>query len=357
METIQLEIAPQDFGLDQVKGNELLVGLPQIRAERSILAAQYEDVIKMDVDDPQASKEARALRLRIKTNRTQGIEKWHKNSKEIFLRGGQFLDAVKRREVTINQDMEDRLAEIEKYHELQEQKRLEEIAGRRKAQLEPYNGFYPVLVNLGTMTDEDFAMIFEGAVAAKEKKEREERQEREAREKEKAETALKDERMKRLNRVWDFLTFEEMGTHWGRATEEEYQTALLRATGKKQEKEEEDQRIAAENQRLREEAEAKQKELDAIKAKEEQARIEQEAKEEAARKEEERKANAPDIEKLKELVNKIDDIKMPIVSSEWAKRIVNETKKDLRQAFVTLTAEITTIEYGDNPPTIPDQAG
>lgn len=110
-------VNPEQYGLDPTKANEILGSLPQIRAERELLANQFQQVIEMDIDLPETHKLAKSLRIKIAGNRTKGIEVWHKKAKEYFLRGGQFVDAIKRKEIDVNQQMEARLKEIEDYEE------------------------------------------------------------------------------------------------------------------------------------------------------------------------------------------------------------------------------------------------
>lgn len=111
------QINPEQYGIEPSQANEILGSLPQIKAEREILANQFHQVIQMDVELAETHKLAKSLRLKIAGNRTKGIEVWHKKAKEYFLRGGQFVDAIKRNEIDVNQQMEARLKEIEDYEE------------------------------------------------------------------------------------------------------------------------------------------------------------------------------------------------------------------------------------------------
>lgn len=112
-----VQVNPEQYGLEPSKANEILGSLPQIKAEREILANQFHQVIQMDIELTETHKLAKSLRLKIAGNRTKGIEAWHKKAKEYFLRGGQFVDAIKRLEIDVNQQMEARLKEIEDYEE------------------------------------------------------------------------------------------------------------------------------------------------------------------------------------------------------------------------------------------------
>jgi hypothetical protein len=156
-------VNPQDFGIEENQVNDLLGNLPQIKSERVILEEAYEDVILLDLDDLETSKKARELRLLIRDNRTKGIEKWHKVAKDYFLKGGQFVDAIKRKEIEVNQRMEEKLEEMEKYAENKEKERIEALKQSRLSQLEPFAEFVPFGIDLGVLSDEDFEKTLNGA--------------------------------------------------------------------------------------------------------------------------------------------------------------------------------------------------
>jgi colicin import membrane protein len=231
----QIEIKPQEFGIEPKKANELIGNLPQIKAERDILQAQFYEVIKLDIEDPKTTKQAKELRLLIQKNRTQGIQVWHKTTKDFFLKGGQFVDAIKRMEIAINERMEIDLEQIEKYAENKERERLDELESKRLEILEPFKDFVPFGANIRTISDEDFNKILNGAKLQQEAK-------IEAEKKAEAER-IEQERLAEIARI-------------------------------EREKEIEAQRI--ENERLKKEAEAKEKqlELERKKAREEADRLE-----------------------------------------------------------------------------------
>src|SRR5690625_4408598 len=148
-------IKAEDFGIEEKQEKELLADLPQIKKERDVLEAQYSEVIKLDVENPESWKKARELRLLIQKNRTQGINVWHRNAKDYFLKGGQFVDAIKRKEASVNERMEAQLLEIEKYEEIQRKKEIERLNTERSAEIELYQDYVPFGINLGEMKEED----------------------------------------------------------------------------------------------------------------------------------------------------------------------------------------------------------
>jgi hypothetical protein len=137
MTTEIVKIDPKNFGLEESKAQKMREGLNPILAEREVLAAQYAEVVTMELNDT-TLKLARELRLKIRDNRTKGIEAWHKVNKEFYLRGGQFVDAIKKAEVFENERMESNLMEIEKHFENLEKKRLDDLHNERLEKVRPY---------------------------------------------------------------------------------------------------------------------------------------------------------------------------------------------------------------------------
>lgn len=110
------EIKPETFGLEISKATEMVSGLSVTLAEREVLKNAYIDVIELPITS-ETLPTFKELRLKIVKNRTQGIEKWHKTNKAFYLAGGRFVDAVKNKEVLINEEMESKLMDAEKYFE------------------------------------------------------------------------------------------------------------------------------------------------------------------------------------------------------------------------------------------------
>lgn len=136
-ETALVIISPDEYGLQEQTAKDLTKGLDQVLMERELLAQEFETVSKLEISE-ETTKEFKALRLKLQKNRTQGINAWHKKSKEYFLRGGQFLDAIKNREIAVNEGMEKVLMEGEKYFENREKERLEKLQTEREIEMDPY---------------------------------------------------------------------------------------------------------------------------------------------------------------------------------------------------------------------------
>lgn len=131
------EIKPETFGLEISKATEMVSGLSTTLAEREVLKNAYIDVIGLEITS-ETLPTFKELRLKIVKNRTQGIEKWHKTNKAFYLAGGRFVDAVKNKEVLINEEMESKLMEAEKYFENLEKEAKRILNEKRIEIIRPY---------------------------------------------------------------------------------------------------------------------------------------------------------------------------------------------------------------------------
>ena len=256
----QLEIInPQDFRIDVKQAGELTNNLTQIKKEREVLENQYSEIIKLDIENIETSKKARELRLLIQKNRTTGINNWHKTTKDFFLKGGQFVDAIKRMEVAVNERMESQLQEIEKYQEIKEQKRLDLLETKRLDLLEPYKEFVPFGANIRNISDDDFTKLLNGAklqfnanIEAERKAEAE---------------RLEIERLNKLEQTRKFeiapyTQFISESPLLREMNENDYLLFLNSLKDAKKNYEIEQEKIRLENEKLKAEAEAKAKALE-----------------------------------------------------------------------------------------------
>lgn len=328
-------IVAEDYGIEEQKKKELLSNLPQILEEREALIPQHAEILKMDIEDPETWAKARELRLKIRDNRTKGINTWHKTSKDYFLKGGQFVDAIKRKETAINERMEEQLAEIEKYEEIQRQKRLDELKARREKEIESWKDFAPDL-QFELLEEGEFQKILSGAKLQHEKEEEMARKEQEEQEKRARIEKLVRERKDKVISVWNFFDHKlDLST----ISDEDFEAALIEAELSKTEHEAKQKEIQRRNEELEKERKAMeakieaerkaaQKKLEAERkareAMEAKIKAEQErkAKEEKERLElEKQKQLAPDKDKLRGFAKLIMDIETPKFKSKEAQVI------------------------------------
>jgi len=250
------EIAPDLFGIEPIKAQEMVSGLSTVFAEREVLKNAYIDVIDLPITSENLPT-FKELRLKIVKNRTQGIEKWHKTNKAFYLAGGRFVDAIKNKEVLENEQMEAKLLEAEKFFENQEKEKKRLLNLERISRISEYVTDTTGL-DFSEMSDYDF----DDYVLGKKTRFDNEAKEREA-------EALRVEVEKRLDETFSkrnaeiapYSEFLESQNDLRGMSERLYQDLL--ATLKKA-KEARDLKIEAqrvENAKLKAEAEAKEKAL------------------------------------------------------------------------------------------------
>jgi len=324
-------VNPTEYGIEKPKAIEILGNLPQLKTERFKLEQEYNDVLTLDIEDKKTAKVARELRLKIRDNRTKGIDKWHKDAKDLFLRGGQFVDAIKRVESEVNISMESKLEQIEKYAEVQEAKRKELLRVERVAQLEVFKDFVPMGLNFGEMAEDEFQKIQNGAKLQHEAKVKADAEEAERKriEAEKSELARIEEK-KRIQ-----AQEEENNRLREEAEKKEQELAEERAKA-----EQERLKAEEENRRIRDEKDAQLK-AEREKAEALQAEIRAKAEQERLKAEELLKANqlkVKEAEKLakapikKQMTAWINTFEIPQTSIE------NDKVKSIQEKFEAFKA-------------------
>lgn len=355
-----LIVQPTEFGIEEKKANELLGNLPQIKTERDALVTAYDAVLKLDLNDPQTAKQAREIRLKIRDNRTKGIDVWHKTTKEVFLRFGQFVDAVKRQENAVNQRMEENLEAIEKHAEIQENKRLDELEKVRLEKLEPFKEFVPFGVNVRTISDEDFEKIFNGskmqfdAKNEAEKKAEEERLESERIERERIENerrikALHEERKQSALPYFQFWSEFEKTLNFGEVSETDFNNFMIRINGEKVEHDKKIEAQRIENERLKKEAEEKERQLEEErkKAREEADRIEAQRQAELKAEREKQAKLEAELKAKKEAEEKAERERLAEIERQKkeAEKLAKEPVKKQMTAWIDLfTAPEKTVD-------------
>lgn len=147
----EISVNPKEFGLNEVEGiNIQRAFMPKI-VEREALKTLYERLITKELSDV-LSFEAGQLRKQLVKVRT-GISEVHKTQKAFFLAGGRFADTIKNKETLPIEQMEEKLWEIEKWAQIQEEKRIESLKNERIEILKQYE-VDGSLMAVGCMTDD-----------------------------------------------------------------------------------------------------------------------------------------------------------------------------------------------------------
>ena len=125
------------FGIEPTKAKEMVSGLTTTLAERIVLEDAYVDVIELNITTENLPT-FKELRLKIMKNRTQGLTKWKEKEKAFYLAGGNFIQAIYNKEVAVNEQMESKLLDAEKFFENQEKERLALLKKEREDLLQPF---------------------------------------------------------------------------------------------------------------------------------------------------------------------------------------------------------------------------
>jgi hypothetical protein len=329
MNTELVKIDPKEFGLEEVQVATIEQAFMPKIAERDGYAQIYEQIITKELT-PELCAEARELRLKLVKTRT-GIAEIHKTQKAFFLAAGKFVDAWKNKETAPVEQMEEKLSEIEKYFENIEKERIAKLEAERTEEISLYSEVVPG--GLGTMDETVYQnyltgvkVAYDARIKAKQEAEAERLRLIEV-EKENARLkAIEDERIRKENerlkaeaeakekeieaerkRQADLLAKQKAEADEKARIEKEKQDAILakeRAEAKAKQKAIEE---AARIEREKSEAERKrlENELRAKQEAERKAKEEKEMKEAMRIAAEKEAAKAPDIEKLKKMVDSI----------------------------------------------------
>lgn len=276
-------IDPKQFGIEENQALDMTSGLTTILTEREPLKDAFLDIINLDVTESNITL-FRELRLKIRDNRTKGIEPYRKSKGEVFLRAKQFIDATCNNESEQNERMESKLLEKEKHFENLEKERLAKLKAERWAKLQVFTESEPFGLEL--MDETTFDNLLAGAKLQHDAKiEAEKKAEADRLEKERV-NQLYFARLREVEKFRDFsanIVDIDMAA-FGTMSEEEYSEILSKLSEAKAEREKEIEAQRLENERLKKEAEEKEKALEAErkKAEAEKKAIEDKAKKEAA---------------------------------------------------------------------------
>lgn len=304
------EIKPDLFGLEVTKATEMVSGLSTTLAEREVLKKSFIDVIELPITT-ETLPTFKELRLKIVKNRTQGLDKWKEKEKSFYLAGGNFIQAIYNKELRINQDMEAKLMEAEKFFENQEKEKSRLLNLERIEKIRTYVEDADNM-NFSEFDDESFDDFVLGKKT---------RFENEAKEREAELLRIETERLAEIERQKAI----------------ELENAKLKAEADEKEK------ALAEERKLQSEKEAKLKvEQDLIlqKEREEKAKIEAELQ---SKKDAEIKAEKERLELLEQQKKEAEKLaKAPIKKqlSVWVNSfeiestyIDNETSKQIKEKF------------------------
>jgi hypothetical protein len=275
MNTI-VKIDPTEFGLEETKAQDIASQFKPMLDKMIELENEFNEVIKLDIQNPNTSKIAKELRLKYVKVRT-GTAEIHKQQKAFFLAGGRFVDGWKNAQIFASQGIEKKLEEIERYFEIQEQKRIEELNSKRILLVSEYEIDGSTL-NLGNMPDDVFALYLDGLKIQFENKQQAERL---AKEEADRKSKLHDERRALVTPFMQFVPKELLWVNYSEMQEEEFNSLLNDLILKKEVYDSEIEKQKIEAERLKLETEELNRKLDAERKEREQKEAELKAQKEA----------------------------------------------------------------------------
>lgn len=326
-------INPTEFGLTENEAVIVEKEFTPVVVEREALATIYANIITQEIT-PELVKEAKELRLKLVKVRTS-TDKIHKTQKAFYLAGGKFVDAWKNKNNTIVEQMESKLSEIENYYIEIERKRIEALKIERIEKLKEVCENTELYV-VEAMSEEAFTKLINGLKLAKEAELKSIEDARIEAEKQRIEAERVEAERKEKERIENERIREE-NERLRLEAEEKEKAAKIEREKIEKEREEERKKQAKILKKQQEEAEKlrkieadKQAKIQAdLKAKMDAEKIEREkiekeladkkATEEKAAKEklqaEKKAALAPDKDKLKALALTFQNIQFPNLSN------------------------------------------
>lgn len=288
-----------------------------------------EALVVTDATQVHDMKMARTARLALKEIRVNADKK-RKELKEDSLRYGKAVQGVYNVIEFLIAPIEKHLQEQEDFVAIAEAKRKAELKASREMEIQPFAEFVALGLNFGEMTDEDYAKTLNGAkLQLQAKIEAEQKSEAEKIAKEKAEAEAREQQRLENERLK------------AEAEAKEKQLAEERAKAEAERKELEEKarkEKAVAEAKLKAEREAKEKLEAELKAKaeaEQKAKREAEAKEAAelkAKQDAEKKAKAaPDKAKLNDFAKMLDELTLPELKSEEANKVLSDAKTLLQK--------------------------
>lgn len=153
-----ITINPEEFGLDKTEAQQVRSVFVPMLDKMEELETEYNEVIKLTptIDN---CKKAKELRLKLVKVRT-GTAEIHKKAKSYYLNGGRAVDAFKNVVTFAIEGKETELEKLEKHFENIEKERIEKLQSERLTALSQYVDDISAL-QLGTMADDVWNAYFE----------------------------------------------------------------------------------------------------------------------------------------------------------------------------------------------------
>lgn len=127
----------KEYGVSETIANDVKAQFQPMLDKMAELENEYNEVVKLDPENPETAKKAKELRNKFVKIRT-GTEKIHKEQKDFYLKAGRFIDGWKNAQIFASSGKEKKLLEIENYLEEKEYQRKLRLHEQRLALISPY---------------------------------------------------------------------------------------------------------------------------------------------------------------------------------------------------------------------------
>jgi len=307
-------------GVEVTIANSLQKAFEPFFLQANEWAEKANKLVVTDISQVQEMKQAREARLALKEIRVSA-DKTRKSLKEDSVRYGKAVQGVYNVIDFLIVPIEKHLEQQEKFAEIQEAKIKDQLKEDREAELEPYREFVP-FVDLREMGQEDYFKLLVGAkLQAKNKEEVELKAEADREAKEKADAIEQQRVAKEYTKLLAKVDADKKKADAEQKKREAEAKILAEAEQEKREALEAKVKIEQEaNTKIQAELKAKDE------AEKERLRLEQEAKE-REKQETKQALLAPDKEKLVALAESLLQIKMPLVDSKEALKVLKSTQE------------------------------
>ena len=156
-----LPVLASEFGIEEAKALTVYQSFTQKVTERDLLLLSYSELVNQEITESLA-KQASDLRKRLVKART-GIADVHKVEKAFYLASGKYIDAVKNKLTLPIEQAEEKLVELENYFINLEKERIAKLKEERIAECTEYAEFIPFGVDLGIISHGDYIKLLNGA--------------------------------------------------------------------------------------------------------------------------------------------------------------------------------------------------
>jgi hypothetical protein len=167
---VKTELATLINGLDVRIAQEINAEFLEFTTQLKEITDKAAELVVTDESQAGLMKQAKEARLILKNIRINADKK-RKDLKEGSLKYGNAVQAVYNYIENEIKPLEKHLEAQEKFKEVQEEKRLNILRAERKEILSPLLGFYPALLDLGILDQDEFNSVKAGAEYAKKAKE------------------------------------------------------------------------------------------------------------------------------------------------------------------------------------------